>query len=251
MRKLLCTGVGVCFTLLTLDTLGAPRLALADDAADARALIDKAVKATGGKEKLAKYKAQTWNEKGTYHGMGKGQPYTGKYALQWPDKFRMEIEGVFTIVLDGDKGWIKLMDETKEMTKEQLTSQKESTYAGYVTSLVPLEDKSYTLTTLPETKVDGKPALGVKVAKKGMPDVSLYFDRATSLLVKSSFRTKAEEENGKEVTQDTYLSDYRDVDGLKVPKKIAVKRDDKIYVEAENSDVKLAEKLDDKVFAKP
>jgi outer membrane lipoprotein-sorting protein len=243
MRKALCTAAGVCFALLTFLS------ARADDATDARALIDKAVKATGGKDKLAKYKAQTWNEKGVYHGMGMAQPYTGKYAVLWPDKFRMEIQGVFTLVLDGDKGWINSMGETKEMTKEQLTAQQESTYVGHITNLVPLEDKSFTLTTLPEIKVNERPALGVKVVKKGKPDVSLYFDKATTLLVKSSFRAKGED--GKTVTQDTYLSDYRDVEGVKLPKKIVLKHDDKIYVEAENSDMKLSEKLDDKVFAKP
>jgi len=243
MRKLLCTGVGVSFALLTLLS------ARADDAADARTLIGKAIKAAGGKDKLAKFKAQTFSEKGTYYGAGQGMPYTGTYAVQWPDKFRMEIKDVFTIVLDGDKGWIKFMGETKEMNKEQLASQKESTAAQYATTLLPLEDKSYMLTMLPEIKVDGKPALGVKAVKKGIPDVSLYFDKTTSLLIKYSFRTKAED--GKEVTQDVYLSDYQDVDGIPISKKVVLKRDDKQFVEAEVSDVKILEKLDDKVFAKP
>jgi hypothetical protein len=243
MRKLLCTGIGVYFALTTLLS------ARADDAADARALIDKAIKAAGGKDNLVKYKAQTWNEKGVYHGMGMAQPYTGKYAVVWPDKFRMEISGVFTLVLDGDKGWIKSGDETKEMSKEQLTSQQESMHAGNVSNLVPLEDKSYTLTTLPEIKVDGRPAVGVKVVKKGMPDVSLYFDKATTLIVKSSFRARGED--GKALTQDTYLSDYREVDGLKIPKKMVLKHDDKLFVEAENTDLKVLEKLDAKEFAKP
>jgi hypothetical protein len=222
-----------------------------DDAADARALIDKAMKAAGGKDKLAKLKAQTWKEKGTYYGMGEGLPYTANFAVQWPDKFRFQVEGVFTVVLDGDKGWLNAGGETREMTKDELANKKQSNYAGYVTTLVPLDDKSFTLTTLPESKVDGKPALGVKVAKKGMPDVSLYFDKATGLLVKSGVRTKAEEMDNKEVNQEAYYSDFRDVDGVKVPEKIVVKRDDKLYIEAKNSDVKMAEKLDDKVFAKP
>jgi outer membrane lipoprotein-sorting protein len=244
MRKLLCTGIAVGLTLMTLLS------ARADDAADARTLIEKAIKASGGKDKLAKFKAQTFSEKGTYYGAGQGQPYTGKYAVQFPDKFRMEIKDVFTIVFAGDKGWIKFMGETKDMTKEQLANQKESTEAQYATTLLPLEDKAYTLTMLPEIKVDGKPALGVKAAKKGMPDVSLYFDKATSLLVKYSFRTKSEEEK-KEVTQDVYLSDYHEVQGIQISKKVVIKRDDKQFVESEVADVKLLEKLDDSVFAKP
>jgi outer membrane lipoprotein-sorting protein len=244
MRTLLGTGVAVCFTLALLQ-------ARADDAADARVLIGKAIKATGGKDKLAQFKAQTFSEKGTYYGMGQGQPYTGKYAVQWPDKFRMEIKDVFTSVFDGDKGWVNFMGETKEMTREQLANQRESSAAQYATTLLPLEDKSYTLTTLPEIKVDGKPALGVKAAKKGMPDVSLYFDKATGLLIKYSFRTKSEEEKGKEVTQDVYLSDFHDVQGVQISKKVVIKRDDKQFIESDVFDVKLLEKLDDKVFAKP
>jgi len=86
---------------------------------DCRAIIDKAIKAVGGKEQLAKYKAQTWNAKGTFYGEGTAQPYTSKYAVQWPSQFRMEIEGVFTIVLNGDQGWLSSGGNTQELTKEQ------------------------------------------------------------------------------------------------------------------------------------
>lgn len=245
MRKLLCSGVAIVLALATFAS------ARADDAADARALIDKGIKALGGKDKLAKVQAQTWKEKGTYYGMGKGIPYTSVCAVQWPDKFRMEVEGVFTIVPNGDKGWIKSEGETKEMSKEQLAAQKESHHAGWVTTLLPLDDKSYSLALLPESKVDGKPAAGIKVTKKGMPDVSLFFDKESGLPVKSTFRTKAEEQGNKEVIQDVYYGGYRDVNGVKIPGKITIKRDDKPFVEAENSDIKLAEKLDEKTFAKP
>src|SRR5437868_15187557 len=56
--------------------------ARADDAADARAIIDKAIKASRGEEILDKYKAETLKEKGTYYGMGNGIPYTGHYWMQ-------------------------------------------------------------------------------------------------------------------------------------------------------------------------
>src|SRR5262249_50069490 len=73
---------------------------------DARAVIDKAIKAMGSEEKLKKFQAVTWREKGIYYGGGGEDPYMGEYAVQWPGQFRMEIQGVFTIVLDNDKGWV-------------------------------------------------------------------------------------------------------------------------------------------------
>ena len=223
----------------------------AADPADAQALVDKAIKATGGEATLAKFKGHTWSEKGTYYGMGQGLPYTGKYAIQFPDQFRMEIEGVFTVVVNKDKGWMNTNGQTMEMTKEQLANQKEGFYFGQVSQLVPLKDKAFTLASLPEIRIDGRAALGVKVSHKDHKDVSLYFDKATGLMVKGEQRVKAEEMGGKEVLQESWHTDHKAISGIQVPMKLIIKRDGKLFLEAEHSDLKFAEKLEDKVFAKP
>ena len=224
----------------------------ADDADQARAVIDKAIKAQGGEEKLAKFKSHTWKNKGTWYGMGDGVPYTANYAVAWPDKFRFEVEGGFmTVVLDGDRGWMQAMGETREMNKDELAQQKEDLYAGRVTTLTPLKDKEYQLTLTGETKVEGKSAIGVKVSHKDRPDVTLYFDKDSGLLVKSERKAKVPEEGGKEVTQENLYGDYQDVEGAKVATKITILRDGKKYVEGENFDIKPIDKHDDKTFAKP
>jgi hypothetical protein len=220
-------------------------------AEEPKEIIDKAIKAAGGEEKLAKFKAHTWSAKGTYYGAGDGMPYTAEYAVQFPDKIRVEIKNVFTLVLNGDKGWMKMGENAEEMNADQLTEQKEQQHAGYVASLLPLKDKAYTLTALGDSKVGDRPVVGVKVSSKGHRDVNLYFDKDTNLLAKGEWTVKAMEEGGKEVAQETLYSDYKDVDGAKVPMKVALNRDGKKYVESENSDVKVAEKLDDSLFGKP
>jgi hypothetical protein len=234
--------------VLVLAWAGALR---ADDQAEAKAVVEKAIKATGGAEKLAKYKAMTWKEKGTYYGMGNAQPYTGVYAVQWPDKFKMEIMDVFTIVINGDQGWIKLNGEVKEMTREQMTEQKEERYAGSLAQLLPLQDKGYTLAAIGEDKVEGQPAVGIKVSHQGHRDVNLFFDKKSGLLVKSRYTVKPEELMGKEVSQEVVYGNYKEVEGLQQPMKITIKRDGKQFVEADNSDMKLSETLPDADFAKP
>jgi hypothetical protein len=220
-------------------------------AEEPKEIIDKAIKAAGGEEKLAKFKAHTWSAKGTYYGAGDGMPYTAEYAVQFPDKIRVEIKNVFTLVLNGDKGWMKMGDDSNEMDAEQLAEQKEVHHAGYVTTLLPLKGKGYALAPLGDVKIAGRPAVGIKVSSKNHRDVNLYFDKETNLLVKGEWTVKAMEEGGKEVAQETLYSDYKDVDGAKVPMKVALNRDGKKYVESENSDVKVAEKLDDSLFGKP
>jgi hypothetical protein len=234
--------------LLLLGTSGLVQSGSKDDA---RAVVTKAIEAMGGEAALAKHQAITFKETGTYYGMGDGLPFTGKYASQPPDKFRMEIEGVFTIVFNGDKGWTSAGGEVKEMTKDELAVQRTNNRAGYIATVLPLKDKAFTLTMLKPAKVDGKEAVGIKVARKDYPEVKLYFDAKTNLLVKSEYATKSAEQGNKDVTAEMYFSKYQKIDGVQTPTHVVLKHDGKLYVEADVQDTKAFGKLDDSVFAKP
>src|SRR5262245_16514322 len=83
MRRLLCVAVSL--------TLAAGS-ARADDKADAKAVVDKGIKAAGGEDNLAKFKARTFKGKGKFYGMGEGIDYTGDWSVQRPDKMRMQID---------------------------------------------------------------------------------------------------------------------------------------------------------------
>jgi hypothetical protein len=221
------------------------------DDGDARAIITQAIDAMGGAAAVEKHKASTWKETGTYYGLGDGLPFTGLYAAQPPDKFKMEIENVFTIVFVGDKGWTNMGGETKEMTKQELAVHKNDHRAGWIATIAPLTSKDFTLKAIGEVKVDDRPAVGVKVSRKDYPDVKLYFDKKTHLLVKSEHATKAAEEKYKDVTAEMYYSKHKKIDGVQVPTHLVMKRDGKLYVEADVQDLKAVGKLDDSVFAKP
>lgn len=227
----------------------------AEGKADAQAIIDKAIKAAGGETNLAKFKAMTWKDKGTFHGLGMPLPYTGVMAVQWPDQSREAIDSeamgqkfIMVMVVNRDKGWLKINDMLMELDKDKLAEQKEDLHASYVSTLLPLKDKAYTLTALGASKLGDQAVLGVKVSSKGHRNVQLYFDKETGLLAKSANIVK---EEGKEINQEAFYSAYKEVAGVKQPIKIKINRDGKLYVEAENSDIKPADKLDDTVFAKP
>ncbi|HJZ59013.1 MAG TPA: hypothetical protein VKE74_28980 [Gemmataceae bacterium] len=227
-----------------------------DDAAAARALVDKAVRAHGGQAELEKLPGVTIKFKGTFHGMGQAIPFTGEIATLGRDQQRIEIVAEaggqkFRIVnvLNRDKGWARAADNTKELDKEDLAEAQEQAYAGWVATLVPLKDKAFTLSTIGQVEIEKRPALGVKVSAKDRRDVDLYFDKETGLLVKTETRVK--DDTGQEVVQETFLSDHKEVQGTQHAMKFTVKRDGKLYVEVEVSECQLAEKLEDSVFAKP
>lgn len=231
--------------------------ARADDAADARALVEKAIKAHGGLDNLEKFPASTTKFKGTFHGMGEAIPMTGEISTQGKDKARLDVEvsaggQKFRIVnvIAGDKGWTKFGDDTKELSKDELTEAREQTYVGWISTLAPLKDKQFTLSTIGELKVENRPALGVKVVSKGRRDVDLYFDKETGLLVKSETRVKLDGSD-QEVTEESFPSEYKEVQGTKQASKFSVKRDGKLYMEGEVTDMQLSDKLDASIFDKP
>jgi len=240
-----------CVVCLAFGVAGVAR---ADD--QAQAVIDKAIKAKGGEEALAKYKCQTSKGKGVFYGMGDGIPFTMETAEAFPDKTKQavaaEVQGnpfKMTTVVAGDKGWVNTNGDTADMEKERLDDTKAAAHAGWVANLSPLKDKAFTFALLGDSKVGDKEVVGVKVSFKGRPDVSLYFDKSSGLLLKSE--NKAKDMSGQEVNQEVTYSDYKEIDGIQEPMKISIKHDGNKYIESEVLELKHHEKLEDSHFGKP
>ena len=114
----------------------------------------------------------------------------------------------------------------------------------------PLKEKGYELSLIGEDKVGEKKVVGVRVAKKGQKDVSLYFDKETWLLAKMEYRG-AVMGTENEVNQERIIKEYeKNKDGIPVAKKILIKYDGKQFLEAEVTEIKYFEKLDDSEFKK-
>jgi outer membrane lipoprotein-sorting protein len=238
--------------------LAVPAINRADDAADMKALLEKAIKAHGGADNLTKYKAMVANAKGKFHGLGDPIEFTGEFSTQSPDKVRHEIGGKvmdFTFkrieVVNGDKGWIVENDNKKDMTKDEMVEAREGMHAASVARLVTLSGKEYKLSPLGEAKVGDKETIGVRVERKDYRDISLYFDKKTGMLLKLETRVKDPMGGDKEYTQEVIYDDYKKVDGVEIAHKATIKRDNKPWVDSEIVECKLVEKLDDSVFAKP
>lgn len=222
-------------------------------------LLDKAMQAAGGEAKLAKLQGIMLKGKGVFHEAG-GQniPFTGTWYYQGAEKYRqymeMEVMKQKTMelrVVNGDKGWTKDGPlEAQIMDKDELGAEKENIYFNWVTTLAPLKSKEFKLTLADEIKVDGKAAVGLLIARKGQRDVKLYFDKTSHSLVKTERKVR-DLGTRKDVLEEMYFSNVKDVDGIKIPLKYSVKWDGQPLADAEMIEAKAAEKLDEKLFAKP
>src|SRR5262245_50477743 len=210
----------------TLFTLAALFLfspaARCDDAADAKAIVEKAVKAAGFKPD-DKLKAVTWKDKGKFTGGDFSMEYTGDFAFQGPDKYRFDVTGefggmkiTFTAITNGDKAWQSAMGMTEEVKDEKLEYMQSQIYNLNVASLLPLlTDKEFKFATAGEKDVNGKKAVGVLVSRDKRGPVTLYFDKDSGLLVKTETKVKDEFQGWKEVPEETYLGEYKETGGKK------------------------------------
>src|SRR5262249_31833919 len=145
---------------------------------------------------LKKQKAMQWKSKGVAHAMGVKIDYTGDYSVQFPDKMRFDMEATFMdqkiamiMATDGKSAWQKEMDKVQDMPKKKADGFKHQLYSMSLSLLEPLKGKEYSLSATGEEKVEGKPALGVLVSRKGHGDVTLYFDKESGLIVKHKTQT--------------------------------------------------------------
>jgi hypothetical protein len=249
MRQL----VSVTAALALTAALAAP--AVADDGV--QAILEKAIKAHGGGQNIDKNRAVQTRTKGTLH-LGDGLNFTQEIKAQVPGQFReaMELDvggnkvNVVT-VFNVDKGWVSVNGMTKDLEDKILTEVKEAANLLRIARLTALKtDKTFTLSPLGETKVNDKPAVGIKVATKGFRDANLYFYKDDGLLAKIE-RRALDLMNNQEVNEERIITEYQDVDGLKAAKKVVVNRDGKKFMEAEVTEVKYTDKLDDSEFGKP
>jgi hypothetical protein len=225
---------------------------------DLKEVIRKSIAAHGGKEQLTKLKAVKSKFKGTMELLGMTIPITGETTFLMPNKLKndmtIEINGMtiqIVQVYDGKTMWISQMGKTMEIKDEQtLKEMREGLLAEGAGSLVALLDGTYELSAAGEFKVKDMDAIGIRVSKKGQRDYTLYFDKKTNLVAKTEMR--AFDTIGKqEVTQEKFLMDYVDRNGLKSPKHVVIEKDGKQFMDLDVTDSQMFEKLDDSNFVMP
>jgi hypothetical protein len=154
-------------------------------------------------------------------------------------------------VYDGNKGWLRVGDNTIALEGPLLQEMREELHHGRVNHLMPLlKDKGFELKYLGDSKVDGKPVQGVGVTLKGFRPVELYFDKRTGLLAKT-VRQVLDTTTMQEVSQETVLIEHKEQDGIKYASKAVARRDGKKYLEVEVTGYQQFEKVDDTHFARP
>lgn len=245
-------ALGVLLIAAFLSVMGASRQT------DATAILDKAITALGGAEKLGKAKTISWKMKGNFTIQGNELPMTGSVTIQGLDHQKQEFESQVNgdtlkgvSVFAGDKGWRVFGDN--KMGIDNVANEKRVVYLAVVpVILLPLKEEKnkFKLEALPEEKFNDKPVLGLKVTGPDDKEFKLYFDKETNLPVRLVAKVLGFQ--GEEFTQETLYSEYKDLGGIKKATKITTKRDGEKFIEQEITEFKILDTdADPKTFAEP
>jgi hypothetical protein len=222
-----------------------------DERETALAVLDRAIKAHGGKTALSR---AVNRERDGIGGFGTPPlPFTDHTVLALPDRARMAMEigsekekTRFLMIVNGEHAWKvdsdKTVVEQPRTTVEELTEDRRLLW---LTTLTPLEDSRFQLGTTPEIKVDDRPTVGIRIQEKDHPEVFLYFDKDTALLVKARRQAR---EGGIVVDKEHFFSGYKDFDGVQLPtRERAYMNKNKIF-EVEYTSWKVLPKVDEGLF---
>jgi uncharacterized protein (TIGR02246 family) len=223
--------------------------------ATAKAILDKAIKALGGEEKLSKIKAAAWKTKGTITFGGRDNKASTQVTVQGLDHFRQELDGVFggkgILVLAGNKGWRQFAGEALELDRQAVADLKRTAYLTVIPiTILPLKSKEFKVEALAEEKAGGKLLAGLKVTESDGKEFSLYFDKESGLPVKHVAKVAGFMGAG-EVTQEMTFCDYKKMGGIMKATKIEARRNGEKFFAQQLTEFHVLDKVDPKMFAAP
>lgn len=231
--------------------VAAPVSARAADRDKAVAVIEQAIKAHGGAEALAKAGKRSRVGQGAIVLNNNEVAFKTEETVRFPDHCRVDLAPGGTrlvLVLNGDKGWMQAGGATQPMNKETYTEWRDELYVWWLMTLTPLLKDGFELKPLADAKVNDKESAVVKVSRKDRPDVRLYFDKKSGLLIKIARRGQ---KGGVPINMEYHYSDHKDYDGVKWPSKELTTMNGTKLSEVKFTSYKSLERVEDKTFDKP
>jgi hypothetical protein len=250
--------VGIFVGLCLVVTASAPA---ADD--DVTQLVDRALKAHGGAERLAQPRAYTVVVEMTAKSRRApaGVSSTATHSFQPPNQYRLEEDSLrggrpskYIEVYNGSRGWTKRDDVLQPMAAKTAAQPPDVEQGFGYKFVLGLRDRNSTAAALGDSKVGTTAVFGVKLTRplgRGSEERRLYFDTETGLLLKSELHARLS--TGGELASEQTWSDWKLIDGVAVPHRVtnAIRDAGGTVHERVFTDFKFADKLDPKLFDRP
>ncbi|WZO99099.1 hypothetical protein EP7_000692 [Isosphaeraceae bacterium EP7] len=224
---------------------------------EAKAVIDRAIKALGGEDALARADVISWKSKGKIYLEGTPNGFTLRTTLKGLDRTRAEFGGDFDgsdieviTVLDGAKGWRRFNGTTLELTEHELAGERQNAYLQAISiTMLAMKGDGFKVESKGEEKIDGKPSAVLKATGPDGKDFTLFFDKETGLPVKRTARIV--NYDGNIVDDQTTFEGHQEFGGIMFATRGTSTRDGIKFAEVVNTEIKVQAKADTSVFSRP
>ena len=246
MTKFFVCVIAAAWPIAALAQVQAPSTAPVAALPSVDDILAKFEKALGGKEALEKQSSRY--SKGTFTLGEMGSPGSTEIYQKAPDKMLTVTDtgqfGIFRSGVDGANAWVDTPQGVQDLTGAAAAASKRG---ALFYGELHMKESYPKMVVKSKDKFDGKDVYVVEATPtEGSPEL-LSFDADSGLMVRS--QTQMEGPQGT-VDVDTRLSDYRDVDGVKIPFKFEQQRSDFSFV-IQFTEVKHNVPIDDAKFEKP
>ncbi|PYQ03422.1 MAG: hypothetical protein DMF82_13275 [Acidobacteria bacterium] len=231
----------------------APGLAVLMAAATAATpILDRAIAAAGGAQRLESYPAFEWKGRAAVHGE-RTITIEGRWRIEPPDRAVVETHdsgpgagSLRRMILDGDRGWGQRDGPLEPLPEALVAHERDQFYLYYVLRLVPLRSGGFQVTALGPDSLGND---GLRVASPGRRDLDLYFDKAArpARLVTSL----ADPASGKEIVEELRFRGIVEKQGVRWPRRIEITWDGRPYFELDIDEFSPLPRLDPSLFEGP
>ncbi len=212
-------------------------------------IVQKYIQQTGGEKAWKAIK--TISSSGKYNYGGIEFPFTAISKAPNKYKFVVPLNGKhYTQVFNGKSGW--KIDAFKNETKPQyLTGKLSRALANEAdveieSPLINYSKKGFSIHLEGKETIEGKECFKVNLFKKEGEIESYFIDNQEySLIMKRALSKNDELEK---TILDAYFSDYREVNGVKIPFVVSYKFKDQNILKITTEKVEMNVKVDDSIF---
>jgi zinc protease len=229
-----------------------PADALTGTPADARDLIARAIAAKGGLDLLRSIQTVRVESTATVESAGSRTALPTTTTIRYPGAYRMEIQtpgGRVVQVFNSGNYWIEDERGAREAPAVLADQIRGAIQRDTVPLLIALADGRITARRIGDVVNAGRAMPAVEIALAGTTPLTLIFDPATALIVKTRYVSGGAAE-GRAAVEEEY-SDYRDVRGLKIAFRMQLRREGAPAVDRTVSRYDFNVPLDVALFTKP
>jgi len=218
-----------------------------DESANTKAILDRAVEAMGGLEKLRTVRTVTARQIVTTPGPGGPVDAEATSYIAYPIQFRVETkipEGLLISAFDGSTAWTRDPQATREAPEPMAAEARSNLQRDVIRLLIGAEDGSLRVRALQDARNEqGRNMRTLELSSNTMSPIVLSIDAETMRVTKEAFAVGP---GGQALVEESF-SDYRAVDGVQMPF-MAERHVGPITVKRRVLDVQLNRPLDPSLF---